>query len=116
MLALEGRLACVPARAVGADVGHRVGLWGPSSTSCLLNAIGAGISIGSLKIAPGANLIAAQQWETTFWTIALLPAIGIAELARAQRGPGHAGRPVALAAPATARAWRRQMPVLHASR
>jgi ACS family hexuronate transporter-like MFS transporter len=44
----------------------------------LLNAIGAGISIGSLKIAPGANLIAGQQWEAIFWIIALLPAVGIA--------------------------------------
>ena len=44
----------------------------------LLNAIGAGVAIGSLRILPGANLISGQRWEEIFWIIALMPAAGIA--------------------------------------
>jgi hypothetical protein len=44
----------------------------------LLNAIGAGVSIGGLRILPGANLIAGQHWEEIFWIIALMPAAGVA--------------------------------------
>ena len=44
----------------------------------LLNAIGAGVTIGSLRILPGANLISGQRWEEIFWIIALMPAVGIA--------------------------------------
>ncbi|HKE82489.1 MAG TPA: MFS transporter [Vicinamibacterales bacterium] len=44
----------------------------------LLNAIGAGVTIGSVRIFPGANLISGQRWEEIFWIIALMPAAGIA--------------------------------------
>ena len=44
----------------------------------LLNAIGAGVTIGSVRLFPGANWIAAQRWEEIFWLIAILPAVGIA--------------------------------------
>ena len=44
----------------------------------LLNAIGAGVAIGSLRILPGANLISGQRWEEIFWIIALMPAAGVA--------------------------------------
>jgi ACS family hexuronate transporter-like MFS transporter len=44
----------------------------------LLNAIGAGVTIGGIRLLPGANLIGGQRWEEIFWIIALLPAIGIA--------------------------------------
>ena len=44
----------------------------------LLNAIGAGVTIGSVRLFPGANWIAQQRWEEIFWLIAVLPAIGIA--------------------------------------
>jgi ACS family hexuronate transporter-like MFS transporter len=44
----------------------------------LLNAIGAGVAIGGIRILPGANLIAGQRWEEIFWIIALLPAVGVA--------------------------------------
>ena len=44
----------------------------------LLNAIGAGVTIGSLRILPGANLISGQRWEEIFWIIALMPVAGIA--------------------------------------
>ena len=44
----------------------------------LLNAIGAGVAIGGLRILPGANLIAGQRWEEIFWIIALMPAAGVA--------------------------------------
>jgi MFS family permease len=44
----------------------------------LLNAIGAGVAIGGIRILPGANLIAGQRWEEIFWVIALLPAVGVA--------------------------------------
>lgn len=43
----------------------------------LLNAIGAGVTIGGIRILPGANWINGQHWEEIFWTIALLPAVGI---------------------------------------
>jgi MFS transporter, ACS family, aldohexuronate transporter len=44
----------------------------------LLNAIGAGVTIGSLRIFPGANLINGQRWEEIFWIIALMPLVGVA--------------------------------------
>src|SRR4030095_5654537 len=44
----------------------------------LLNAIGAGVAIGGLRILPGANLISGQRWEEIFWIIALMPAAGVA--------------------------------------
>jgi MFS family permease len=44
----------------------------------LLNAIGAGVAIGSVRILPGANLISGQRWEEIFWIIALMPAAGVA--------------------------------------
>ena len=44
----------------------------------LLNAIGAGVAIGGLRILPGANLISGQRWEEIFWIIALMPAVGVA--------------------------------------
>jgi MFS transporter, ACS family, hexuronate transporter len=44
----------------------------------LLNAIGAGVTIGSIKIFPGANLISGQRWEEIFWIIALMPLAGVA--------------------------------------
>src|SRR5262245_29844786 len=44
----------------------------------LLNAIGAGVAIGSLRIFPGLNLISGQRWEEIFWIIALMPAFGVA--------------------------------------
>jgi ACS family hexuronate transporter-like MFS transporter len=44
----------------------------------LLNAIGAGVAIGGLRLLPGANLIAGQRWEEIFWIIALMPAAGVA--------------------------------------
>ena len=59
----------------------------------LLNAIGAGLTIGGLRILPGANLIGTQSWEEIFWIIALLPAAGIAiwlVLSRTQTTPARA--------------------------
>ena len=44
----------------------------------LLNAIGAGVAIGGLRILPGANLISGQRWDEIFWIIALMPAAGVA--------------------------------------
>jgi ACS family hexuronate transporter-like MFS transporter len=43
----------------------------------LLNAIGAGVTIGGLRILPGANWLNAQQWPAIFWLIAVLPAVGV---------------------------------------
>jgi len=43
----------------------------------LLNAIGAGVAIGSVRIFPGANLISGQRWEEIFWIIALMPLVGV---------------------------------------
>jgi hypothetical protein len=36
------------------------------------------VTIGTVRILPGANLINAQRWEEIFWVIALLPVVGIA--------------------------------------
>ena len=44
----------------------------------LLNVMGAGVTIGSLRILPGLNWLNQQRWEAIFWLIAVLPAIGIA--------------------------------------
>ena len=58
----------------------------------LLNAIGAGVTIGTVRILPGANLINAQRWEEIFWLIALLPVVGIAvwlALSRNQTAAAH---------------------------
>jgi membrane-associated PAP2 superfamily phosphatase len=54
----------------------------------LLNAIGAGVTIGSMRILPGANLISGQRWEEIFWIIALMPAAGIAVWYALSRNPG----------------------------
>jgi len=43
----------------------------------LLNAIGAGLTIGGLRIFPGANWVNGGQWAEIFWLIAVLPAVGI---------------------------------------
>ena len=43
----------------------------------LLNAIGAGLTIGGVRVFPGANWMNTQSWEQIFWLIAVLPAIGI---------------------------------------
>ena len=43
----------------------------------LLNAIGAGLTIGGVRVFPGANWMNTQSWEEIFWLIAVLPAIGI---------------------------------------
>jgi hypothetical protein len=58
----------------------------------LLNAIGAGVAIGSVRILPGANLINGQRWEEIFWIIALLPAIGVAIWMFLSRNQGLASR------------------------
>ena len=59
----------------------------------LLNAIGAGVAIGSVRIFPGANLISGQRWEEIFWIIALMPLVGVAVwmvLSRDQRSASRA--------------------------
>jgi ACS family hexuronate transporter-like MFS transporter len=43
----------------------------------LLNLIGAGLTVGSLRIFPGLNWVNGQRWEAIFWLIAALPAVGI---------------------------------------
>ena len=43
----------------------------------LLNAIGAGLTIGGVRVFPGFNWMNTQSWEEIFWLIAVLPAIGI---------------------------------------
>jgi len=58
----------------------------------LLNAIGAGVAIGGLRILPGANLISGQRWEEIFWIIALMPAAGVAIWLFLSRNQGLASR------------------------
>jgi len=58
----------------------------------LLNAIGAGVAIGSVRILPGANLINGQRWEEIFWIIALMPAAGVAIWMFLSRDQGLASR------------------------
>jgi len=58
----------------------------------LLNAIGAGVAIGGLRILPGANLINGQRWEEIFWIIALMPAAGVAIWMFLSRDQGVASR------------------------
>jgi ACS family hexuronate transporter-like MFS transporter len=58
----------------------------------LLNAIGAGVAIGGVRILPGANLISAQRWEEIFWIIALMPAAGVAIWMFLSRDQGLASR------------------------
>ena len=43
----------------------------------LLNAIGAGLTIGGVRVFPGFNWMNTQSWPEIFWLIALLPAAGI---------------------------------------